>query len=84
MLTAEEVIIKQRALITHNILISVIPKPSHSMFRSKAIFYNRFILYSGHGPSFRSLAVVFGNNGTVSESLKVGYACALTINWRNC
>jgi len=26
---------------------------------------------SGHGPSFRSLAAVFANNGTASESSKV-------------
>jgi len=34
---------------------------------------------SRHTPSFCSLATVFANNGTASESLKVGYACALTI-----
>ena len=39
---------------------------------------------SGHGPSFRSLAAVFANNGTASESSKVGYASALTINRKNC
>ena len=26
----------------------------------------------------------FANNVTASESSKVGYACALTINWKNC
>ena len=29
--------------------------------------------------SFRSLATVFANNGTSLESLRVGYACALTL-----
>ena len=38
---------------------------------------------SGHGPSFRSLGAVF-NNCTALESLKVGYACALTIVRKNC
>ena len=39
---------------------------------------------SGQGPGFRSLAAVSAHNGTASESSKVGYACALTINRKHC
>jgi len=41
---------------------------------------------SGHGPSFGSLEAVFANNAysTASKSSNVGYACALTINRKNC
>ena len=39
---------------------------------------------SGHGPSFRAQGAVFANNCTALESLKVGYACALTIIQKNC
>ena len=38
---------------------------------------------SGHGPSFRSLRAVFTNNCTALESLKVRYACVLTIRIAN-